>query len=502
MPSEHVGARPLDVALDALLLLLSGGVAIGAAVLVGRLAPNAAPAVALLLGGLGSGLCFVVAVECYVRWTLVGDGVAIRLALAFVIYGSAVAPLVARTADGAVGSVLQALGTVLAAGALLLAARSPEVDARFPVARATSLVAVALLGTVAAVGTVPGLASRLAGTHVGNPPAPALLELVVVLATAAVLSVLGLRRGRRALTACGVALVGLAAAPVVMAVGAHGIAGPLLASASQFAGLWLVAHTATSDARHALATASRYDLDLTLRWRAAVARAEAVVRVEHERSHEIRSALLVVEGAGRALSRRLDEMGDTADAGLADAVHSEARRLQRIVAAIQDEPPTGYGLLDVLQPLVAAHRATGQRIRLDVPPDLSAQGRPHALAEVVSNLLVNAARHAPDAAVTITGSRGSRPGYLRLVVADDGPGFPAGGLAHAVERGWRGFGASSPGSGLGLYLSSHLMEQEGGTLTLVPPQAPGARGAVVALDVRADAGPAPLAVLDDLADAS
>jgi signal transduction histidine kinase len=275
----------------------------------------------------------------------------------------------------------------------------------------------------------------------------------------------------------------------------------MLAGATQLAGLLVVAHATVVDARYALSTASRHDLDLRLRWQQAAARADEVVRVEHERNHEIRSGLLAVEGAGKLLSQRLDGGGDGAAASLADAVQREVSRLQRIAAPIEDDPPTSYGLLDVLEPLVVAHRATGQRIRLDVPPDLDAEGRPHVLAEVMSNLLVNSARHAPDARVTITGSPGSRPGFTRVVVADDGPGFPAGGLVHALERGWRGFGSSALGSGLGLYLSSHLMELEGGALKLQPP-ALGTHGAVVALEVRAGRGPSVQAALDVLADAS
>ena len=36
-------------------------------------------------------------------------------------------------------------------------------------------------------------------------------------------------------------------------------------------------------------------------------------------------------------------------------------------------------------------------------PDLTARGKPGVLAQVVTNLLANGARHAPGAAVTVTG---------------------------------------------------------------------------------------------------
>lgn len=500
MPSLHAGARTSEVALDAALLILCAGATIGGTLLVEWLVADAGPAFTLLLGGLGSGVSFIVAVVCYVRWTLVGDGIAIRLALAFVTYGMAVAPLVARRSDGPVGAVLQTLGTVLVTGMLLLAARAPDVDGGYPVVRTELGVTAGLVTALVVVATVPGAAARIAGARVGQGSVLALAGPLVI-AAAVGLAVAGLRRTRRALTASGVGLLGLATAPVAMTIDTPTESSAMLAGATQLAGLLVVAHATVVDARYALSTASRHDLDLRLRWQQAAARADEVVRVEHERNHEIRSGLLAVEGAGKLLSQRLDGGGDGAAASLADAVQREVSRLQRIAAPIEDDPPTSYGLLDVLEPLVVAHRATGQRIRLDVPPDLDAEGRPHVLAEVMSNLLVNSARHAPDARVTITGSPGSRPGFTRVVVADDGPGFPAGGLVHALERGWRGFGSSALGSGLGLYLSSHLMELEGGALKLQPP-ALGTHGAVVALEVRAGRGPSVQAALDVLADAS
>jgi signal transduction histidine kinase len=330
-----------------------------------------------------------------------------------------------------------------------------------------------------------------------------LIGLGFVVLAAGVLAHAGLRRDRRLLTASGVSLTMLAATPMVMDLREQAGAGMLMAGSVQLVALLLVARAAGADVRFAIATAARYDVDLRLRLRHAVAKGEEMARLQHERNHEIRSALLAVEGAGTMLTRRYADLGYDADAQLARSVQLEAGRLQRLLAATVDDPPAAFDIAGVLEPLVAAHRATGQRVTLDVPASARAVGRPHVLAEVVSNLLVNAARHAPGAVVAITAPMVAPRGMVRLVVADDGPGFADGGLAHATERGWRAEGTTAPGSGLGLFLTAQLMAQEGGALTLLPP-APGTSGAVVALDLAAaTAAPSDEAgTVDDVADAS
>ena len=137
------------------------------------------------------------------------------------------------------------------------------------------------------------------------------------------------------------------------------------------------------------------------RWHDAATRAERVTRAESERTHEIRSALLAIEGASAVLSRHVEDLGVAQDAELASALHRETARLQQLLAANRGPEGATYRPLEVLEPLVIARRASGQRIALDVPAQLRATGRPHALAEAMTNLLSNAAAHAPGSAVRI-----------------------------------------------------------------------------------------------------
>jgi signal transduction histidine kinase len=85
---------------------------------------------------------------------------------------------------------------------------------------------------------------------------------------------------------------------------------------------------------------------------------------------------------------------------------------------------------------------------------------PAAVAEIISNLLDNARRHATDRVdVTLHASSSQ----LRISVGDDGPGLPAGGEERAFDRfvSLDGHG----GSGLGLSIARSLAVAHGGALT-------------------------------------
>ena len=90
------------------------------------------------------------------------------------------------------------------------------------------------------------------------------------------------------------------------------------------------------------------------------------------------------------------------------------------------------------------------------------RGRPGDLATVLQNLLVNAAAHAPDSPVTV--QLGTGDGLVEVAVSDRGPGLTQDQAARAFDRGVRG--ATSNGSGLGLYVARTLMRKHGGDVEL------------------------------------
>jgi len=185
-----------------------------------------------------------------------------------------------------------------------------------------------------------------------------------------------------------------------------------------------------------------------------------------ERNHELRNGLAGLAGITHLLSSGAD---DEEQQRLKLAVLSELTRLHTILdgrglafEAPEAPPRAEYAVEPVLAGLVTLRRSAGAQITVDVDAGLRACGDAAVLAQVVTNLLANCDRHAPDAPVTV---RGYRAGDRVVVeVRDEGPGLRAA-LGHDVlQRGVHD--PTAGGSGLGLHISAQLLAREGGELDL------------------------------------
>jgi signal transduction histidine kinase len=149
---------------------------------------------------------------------------------------------------------------------------------------------------------------------------------------------------------------------------------------------------------------------------------------------------------------------------------AEVERLQRLVAPSASAEPDDLVDLDALVgSVVLARRLAGQEIAW-TPSGGHVAGRSDDLTEVLNILAVNAWRHAQGAPARIDVTHDD--GAVHICVSDDGPGVPSELRESIFERGVRRRGSS--GQGLGLPMARALMEQLGGTLSLVPTAAGGA----------------------------
>jgi light-regulated signal transduction histidine kinase (bacteriophytochrome) len=88
---------------------------------------------------------------------------------------------------------------------------------------------------------------------------------------------------------------------------------------------------------------------------------------------------------------------------------------------------------------------------------------PERILRVLANLLGNAIKFTPEAGkITVRAERRDRD--LSIAVADTGPGIPEDDLPHIFDRYWKAAAASKPGSGLGLYIASGIIEAHGGKI--------------------------------------
>jgi diguanylate cyclase (GGDEF)-like protein/PAS domain S-box-containing protein len=109
----------------------------------------------------------------------------------------------------------------------------------------------------------------------------------------------------------------------------------------------------------------------------------------------------------------------------------------------------------------------GQRLVLEAPAVLRACVDEEKVLSVVSNLLANALKHAPEGGL-VRCSLAAAGGRLRIEVADDGPGVAVGQRRAIFERYRQGAtSASRPaGTGLGLAIVRELVALHNGMVTL------------------------------------
>lgn len=195
---------------------------------------------------------------------------------------------------------------------------------------------------------------------------------------------------------------------------------------------------------------------------AELRRAELRLARATARDHDLRNGLAGLAGATAVLG------GGAATGQLNRAVAGELRRLDAMLQAHADDdsrdPPESYAVAPALDGLVTLRRSAGMDVRADVEPGLHARGSPCTLAQVVTNLLANAERHAPGSPVRITAL--GRAGHVEIRVRDFGAGIAPGREQAVLEPGVRN--ASTGGLGLGLHLCRTLLAAEDATIDVLP----------------------------------
>lgn len=193
-------------------------------------------------------------------------------------------------------------------------------------------------------------------------------------------------------------------------------------------------------------------------------------------AHELRTPLSVVQGNLRAM---LDDVYPLEKAEIA-TVYEASRRLERLVDDLRElahaeagqlrlhPRPTDLGPLVRLVVDMAGGLGRERGVTVAAVGDGASQvmADPDRVVQVLSNLLTNAVRHAPDGSEVLV-TRETIPGAVRVSVRDSGPGMSAEEREHAFDRFWRADAARSRdrgGSGLGLAVARHLVEAQGGAI--------------------------------------
>jgi signal transduction histidine kinase len=122
--------------------------------------------------------------------------------------------------------------------------------------------------------------------------------------------------------------------------------------------------------------------------------------------------------------------------------------------------------------LASQIRESRCQVVTEVPDDVPLlRSNIHALTHCIRNLVNNALKHGKSwspGTIHIKVRPSPRDREVQIQVIDSGPGIDSEDLPHIFEAFYRGekAGSETRGTGLGLYLVKHLMEAQGGTVTV------------------------------------
>ena len=212
-------------------------------------------------------------------------------------------------------------------------------------------------------------------------------------------------------------------------------------------------------------------------------------------SHELKTPTATLSAAAQLLRRQLEQQGSLDPDQLRRAVErlqEQSERLARLVENLLDVARVNAGKLSLqLEPTDVARLladvvanfqlvATHHTIVLSAPQRLEVMVDPVRLEQVVLNLVSNAIKYSPDGGRIDVELSLTRDGEVCISVRDFGLGIPADAHQRLFERFYRGHAeAEVSGLGLGLFISRHLVELHGGSISADSPPDGGARFTVL-----------------------
>jgi two-component system sensor histidine kinase KdpD len=205
-------------------------------------------------------------------------------------------------------------------------------------------------------------------------------------------------------------------------------------------------------------------------------------------SHDLRTPLSVIAGAGSALAQHGNALDETTRITLARSVETKAREMSDLVSNVLDlmRFESGHIVLrrdwQTLDDLVEAaltnleSKLEGHTVESRIPADLPpVHVDANLIVQVFSNLFDNIAKYTPPGTrVYVSAMLDGR--FVRVLVEDEGPGLPVGDPERLFDKFQRGSDEGTVvGVGLGLAICQAIIHAHGGEIEAQRREGGGAR---------------------------
>jgi two-component system, OmpR family, sensor histidine kinase KdpD len=194
-------------------------------------------------------------------------------------------------------------------------------------------------------------------------------------------------------------------------------------------------------------------------------------------SHDLRTPLAVMAGAGSALAEHGATLDEHTRVSLARSIEDKAREMSDLVSNVLDLVRLESGQValrrdwQTIDDLIGTalgnleDKLKDHKVELQLAPDLPAIYVDGSLVvQVLSNLFDNAAKYTPPGTRIVVSAIADGE-FLRVRVEDEGPGLPAGDPARLFDKFQRGSAEGSVvGVGLGLAICQAIVRAHGGEI--------------------------------------
>lgn len=195
-------------------------------------------------------------------------------------------------------------------------------------------------------------------------------------------------------------------------------------------------------------------------------------------AHDLRSPLNAISSAARLLQMLPPEKRRDEEADLLQAIVRSADRMDRLISDLLDVSRIEAGRFSLVRESVDPSRLVEEicrilaprareksiEIRCETPersPPISADG--DRLLQVLENLVGNAVKFTPEGGRITVGAEVEEAEVVRFRVRDTGPGIPPDDLERVFDAYWH-HAERSDGAGLGLFISTGIVEAHGGRI--------------------------------------